>query len=120
MTLLRDKGSVDDFRYLGQLGLPAEDLGRLTVAEGTVSEGGVYLEATTGEVRLLASGEDPPAGTWVAQREVDDLSTGPGTRDEPHGFGEGWGDQAAQLGGDRSYPEEDSGGVRRVPHPEAE
>lgn len=116
MPLLRDTGPLDRFSYLAGLGLDPDDAGRLDVAAGAVGHGGFFVDAATGESRLLAEGDPAPAGVWIAQRDIDDLESGPGTCEEPHGFGEGFGTQGPQLGGDRSYAEEDSGGTRRVPH----
>jgi hypothetical protein len=123
MTLLRDLGSSDRFPYLGDLGLDPDDLGRLDVAAGVAAEGGFYVDAATGDSRLLVEGDAIPAGVWVAQRALDALRPGNAApADGPHGFGEGWGEQGPQLGGDRSFPEEDSGGtIRHTPnHEDAE
>jgi hypothetical protein len=120
MAMLRDLGSLDRFAHLHALGLDPADAGRLDVSQGTADHTGFFVEATTGDARLLQAGDPIPDGVWVARRDVDGLQQGPGTRDEPHGFGEGWGTQGAQLGGDRSYPEEDAGGTRRVPHGDLE
>ena len=114
MTMLREMGSLDRFSYLAGLGLDPEDAGRLDVAAGVIDNPGVFVEAAAGESRLLNAGDPVPDGVWIAQRDIDLVS--PGTREEPHGFGEGWGTQLEQLGGDRSYPEEDAGGTRRVTH----
>ena len=116
MVMLRDRGPLDRFPYLAGLSVNPDDAGRLDVAAGTADHGGLYIEASTGETRLLSEGDRIPEGTWVAQRDIDGLSVGPGMAEEPHGFGEGWGTQGEQLGGDRSYPEEDAGGTIRVPH----
>ena len=120
MTLLRDLGTPDQYRYLSGLGLDPDDLGRLDLAAGTAPHAGFYVEAGSGESRLLGEGDPIPAGRWISQRDLDNLAAGPGTREEQHGFGEGWGTQGPQMGGDRSYPEEDSGGTRRVPHGDLE
>jgi hypothetical protein len=120
MTMLRDLGTLDRFPHLRRLGLDPEDVGRLDVAGGAADHAGYFVEATSGEARLLQAGDPVPDGVWVAQRDLDGLRPGPGTREEPHGFGEGWGKQGEQLGGDRSYPEEDAGGTRRVPHGDLE
>lgn len=116
MAMLRELGSLDRFPYLAGLGLDPEDAGRLDVASGAVDHAGFFVDAATGESRLLNAGDLVPDGVWIAQRDIDLERPGPGTRDEPHGFGEGWGIQGEQLGGDRSYPEEDAGGTRRVTH----
>ena len=116
MAMLREIGPLDRFAYLTGLGLDPEDAGRLDVAAGAARHAGFFVDAATGESRLLNAGDPVPDGVWVAQRDLDLLAPGPGTREEPHGFGEGWGTQREQLGGDRSYPEEDAGGTRRVTH----
>ena len=120
MALLRELGTLDRFPYLTDLGLDPDDAGRLDVAAGSANHAGFYLNAETGESQLLDAGAPLPAGTWIAQRDIDTVRPGLGTREEPHGFGEGWGTQGEQFGGDRSYQEEDSGGTRRVPHRTAE
>ena len=120
MTMLRERGAFERFTYLAGLKLDPDDAGRLDVAETAVTEPGFYIEATTGETRLLDAGEEVPDGVWISQRDLDDLRQGLPNLDEPHGFGEGFGEQGPQLGGDRSYPEEDSGGTRRVAHAEDE
>jgi hypothetical protein len=118
MRMVRDLGPIDRLRYLAALGLDPEDVGRIELAEGRATRTGLYVNVETGESRLLTGGESAPDGAWVAQRDIDDLkpATRPNSVDESHGFGEGFGVQGEQVGGDRSYPEEDSGGVRRVPH----
>jgi hypothetical protein len=118
MRMVRDLGPIDRLPYLAALGLDPDDVGRLELAEGRAPLTGLYVNVETGESRLLSTGEFVPEGNWLAQRDIDDLkrATQQSTADEPHGFGEGWGVQGEQVGGDRSYPEEDSGGVRRVPH----
>ena len=116
MPLLHEMGPLDHYPYLAGLGLDPDDAGRLDVAAGPVDHTGFFVDAASGESRLLNEGDRAPVGVWVAQRDIEDIKPGPSTADEPHGFGEGWGKQGSQLGGDRSYPEEDSGGVRRVPH----
>jgi hypothetical protein len=118
MAMVRDRGPVGQFPYLAGLGLDPEDLGRLDVAAGTTAEGGIYLDAASGDTRLLAPGDPVPDGVWVAQRDLDTITPARAEGDEPHGFGEGWGTQAEQVGGDRSFPEEDAGGERRVEHGE--
>lgn len=120
MTLLRERGAFDQFSHLAELAIDPDDAGRLDVADASVAQTGFFVEATTGEARLLSEGEPTPAGTWIAQRDLDELRQGMPNLDEPHGFGEGFGTQGPQLGGDRSYPEEDSGGTRRVAHREDE
>lgn len=116
MPMLRDLGGLEQFPYLARLGLDADDASRLDVLEGASPHGGFAVEARTGEMRLLQAGEALPAGVWIAQRDIDTIHPNPGTAPEPTGFGEGFGAQAEQVGGDRSYQEEDSGGTRRVPH----
>lgn len=120
MTMLRECGAFDRFTHLAGLDIDPDDAGRLDVADATVAQTGYFVEATTGEARLLAEGEPTPDGTWIAQRDLDTLREGLPNPEEPHGFGEGFGTQGPQLGGDRSYPEEDSGGTRRVAHREDE
>lgn len=115
MPMLREVGELDRFPYLMGLGLDREDIGRLPVASGSADQGGFYVEAASGETRLLAEGDPIPAGTWVAQEAIDDLKpTGGADLARGHGFGEGWGTQGRQIGGDASSPEEDSGGGRRA------
>ena len=116
MPLLRETGPLDRYPYLIGLGLDPDDAGRLDVVAGPVDHTGFFVDAVGGEARLLNEGDPTPAGVGVARRDLDSLVPNPGDREEPHGFGEGWGTQGAQLGGDRSYPEEDAGGTRRVPH----
>ena len=118
MALLRETGGLDQYPYLAGLGLDPDDAGRLDVTAGTADHAGFYVDAASGESRLLQEGDPVPDGVWVAQRDIDTLRPGPGTREEPHGFGEGWGRQGEQLGGDRSYAEEDAGGTRRAPRGE--
>lgn len=117
MTMLRERGALDRYPYLQGLGLAEDDLGRLDVAGAAADHDGFYVEAARGESRLLTTGEPFPEGTWIAQRDLDDLN--PERDGDPigaHGFGEGFGTQGRQFGGDRSYPEEDTGGTRRVMH----
>lgn len=116
MAMLHDLGPSDRFPYLAGLGLDPGDVGRLNVAEGIADRAGFFVDTAGGEARLLQVGDAIPDGVWVAQRDDDSLRPGPGTREEPHGFGEGFGVQTEQVGGDRSYAEEDSGGTRRVAH----
>ncbi len=116
MTMLRDHGPLDRFPYLAGLGIAPDDAGRLDVAVGAADHGGFYVDAHSGEARLFAAGDALPEGVWIAQRDIDVVVPGRGTVEEPHGFGEGWGTQGEQFGGDRSYPEEDAGGTIRVPH----
>lgn len=120
MKMVRDLGPIDRFPYLVGLGFAPDDLGRIAVAAGRVAEPGLYVEAATGESRLLVEGEPVPAGVWVAQRAIDDLKPDGGVDlGGRHGFGEGWGRQGPQLGGDRSIPEEDAGGtIRDTPNHE--
>lgn len=114
MRMVRDLGPIDRFPYLANLGLDREDVGRIDVAEGTATEPGLYVDAATGESVLLTEGDRVPAGVWVAQRSIDDLKPdGGASPGERHPAGQGWGEQGAQLGGDRSIPEEDTGGVVR-------
>lgn len=120
MPPLRDFGSLDQYSYLAGLGLDQDDASRLDVATGTAEHAGFYVNAESGDARLFTEGETIPTGVWIAQREIDAIHPNAGQREEPHGYGEGWGDQGDQLGGDRSYPEEDAGGTRRVPHGAAE
>lgn len=119
MPMLREVGEPTTFSYLASLGLDPEDVGRLAVASGNAEAGGFYVEATSGDARLLSEGEAIPAGVWLAQSEIDGAKPGGGVDatvagGAGHGFGEGWGTQGPQLGGDRSYPEEDSGGFERA------
>lgn len=116
MPLLRDTGPLDRYPYLAGLGLDPDDAGRLDVVAGAADHSGFFVEAASGEDRLLGEGDPIPGGVWVARRDIDTIRPNPGDREEPHGFGEGWGMQGEQFGGDRSYPEEDAGGTRRVPH----
>ena len=120
MPLLRETGSLDRYPYLAGLGLDPDDAGRLDVVTNPVDHTGFFVDAASGESRLLNEGDPVPAGVWLAQRDIDTVKPGPGARDEPHGFGEGWGTQGEQFGGDRSYPEEDSGGTIRAPYRESE
>ena len=120
MPLLRETGPLDRYPYLAGLGLDPDDAGRLDVVTGPVDHTGFFVDAESGESRLLNEGDPVPAGVWLAQRDIDTVKPGPGARDEPHGFGEGWGTQGEQFGGDRSYPEEDSGGTIRAPYRESE
>jgi len=116
MAILRDYGSVDRYPYLDSLHLNPQDIGRLDVVTGTVTQEGFYVEVSSGESRLLTPGEEVPPGIWVAQLDIDSIEPDRNYDDLDHGFGEGWGSQQEQLGGDRDYIEEDSGGTRRVPH----
>lgn len=120
MTMLRDVAKMEDLPYLAGLGFAADDVGRLTVANGSTEQAGVYVEAGSGESQLFNEGDQIPEGLWISQREIDDLRPDGGAEASPggHGFGEGWGTQGEQFGGDRSYPEEDAGGSRRVSHGE--
>ncbi len=99
--LLRDVGGPERFEYLRGLGADPDDLGRLDVATGTIAEGGLFVEAGSGDVRLLQAGDAVPEGVWIAQRDLGDVLPD-GLRDdraqERHGFGEGWGTQGVQLG----------------------
>jgi hypothetical protein len=117
MKMVRDVAPFDRLTYLTKLGYDPDDVGRLPIAEGRVDQTGLYVNAETGESAFVTEGDSLPAGVWVAQREIDDLKSDDAeVPPAGHGFGEGWGTQAEQLGGDRSYPEEDAGGTRRVPH----
>ncbi|MEA2597065.1 MAG: hypothetical protein QOF01_3534 [Thermomicrobiales bacterium] len=118
MRMVRDVATVDRLPYLARLGFDPDDAGRLAVAEGRADQTGLYVNVESGESRFFSEGDPMPDGIWVAQREIDDLRPDGGAEASPagHGFGEGWGTQDEQLGGDRSYPEEDTGGTRRVPH----
>ena len=118
MPMLRELAEPDRFAYLVDLGIDPDDAGRLDVLAGTAAEAGFAVNVETGESRLLNEGDPIPAGIWVAQRDIDVVRPGPGSRDEPHGFGEGFGAQGAQVGGDRAFPEEDTGGTRRASDPE--
>ena len=114
MRLLRDLGEVSGFAYLGGLGMDPDDAGRLMVTGETADQGGFYVEAGSGESRLLDAGDPMPPGVWIAQEEIDGLKPGGGADlGGGHGFGEGWGTQGQQFGGDRSEPEEDTGGTER-------
>jgi hypothetical protein len=94
---------------LRRLHLDPHDLGRLDVATGTIRDAGVYVEASSGESRVLQAGDSVPDGVWIAQRDLDDLRAG---RDENveiagrHGFGEGWGAQGDQVGDRAAEPGE--------------
>jgi hypothetical protein len=116
MTMLRDVGPTADFPYLAGLGLNPEDLGRLDVLDGPVVEPGIYVEAHSGESGFFEAQQTAPEGVWVAQLEIDQLKPDGGEFDRQTGFGEGWGKDGPQIGGDRGYAEEDSGGTRRVMH----
>jgi hypothetical protein len=120
MAMLRDLGPIDRYPYLAGLGFPADDLGRLDVAAGRATQGGFYVDAATGDARLLDEGDAIPHGVWIAQEAIDTLRPNGGAdTDGPHGFGEGFGEQGPQLGGDRSFPEEDTGGtIRDTPNRE--
>lgn len=98
---LRDFGSSDRFTFLRRLRLDPDDLGRLDVATGTIGVAGMYVEARSGESRLLQAGDPVPEGVWIAQSDLDDLRAGSDQNVEiagSHGFGEGWGAQGDQLG----------------------
>ncbi|HET8524066.1 MAG TPA: hypothetical protein VFL82_12595 [Thermomicrobiales bacterium] len=117
MTMVRDIGALDRFPYLASLGLDPADVGRLPVLGQSVSDPGIYVEAASGESQILEEGDSAPDGVWIAQEELDSIKPNGGqTTAAVLGFGEGWGKQGPQLGGDRSYAEEDSGGTRRVAH----
>ena len=111
MKLIQDLGPLDRFPYLAGIGLDPDDLGRVEVAEGAVSDPGLYVDAATGDSRFLAEGDPVPDGVWVTQRAIDDLkSDGGADIGGEHGVGQGWGRQGPQLGGDRSFPQADTGG----------
>jgi hypothetical protein len=115
--MVRDIGPVDRFPYVASLGLAPADVGRLTILTHAVAEPGVYIDAASGESRVLEAGDSPPDGVWIAQQDLDSIKPDGGeTTAAVLGFGEGWGKQGPQIGGDRSYAEEDSGGTRRVAH----
>jgi hypothetical protein len=118
MSMVRDVAPVERLTYLASLGFDPDDAGRLVAVDGRADQTGLYVEAETGRSLFLGEGDPVPGGIWVAQRDIDDLKPSGGVDVSPtgHGFGEGWGRQAEQVGGDRSYAEEDSGGTRRVPH----
>lgn len=118
MRMVRDLDSRDRLTYLQTLAYATDDLGRLPIAEGSADQAGLYIDLNSGESRLLSEGEAIPGGVWVAQRDLNDLRPSGGVEPTPgrSGFGEGWGEQGEQVGGDRSYPEDDTGGTRRVPH----
>jgi len=112
MTMIHDLGPIDRFPYLAGIGLNPDDLGRVEVAEGTVADPGLYVDAATGESQFLAEGDNVPEGVWVTQRAIDDLkSDGGADIGGEHGAGQGFGRQGPQLGGDRSFPQADTGGV---------
>jgi hypothetical protein len=67
---VRDLGGALRFAHLRRLGIPLDDLERLTVASGTIGEGGLYVEAETGESRLLQAGDLVPLGTWIAHQDI--------------------------------------------------
>jgi len=116
MVMIANLKEPIDPVYLVNAGLALDDIGRLDALDAVVGAAGFYTEATTGESRLLDEGEAVPGGTWVSQRDIDDIKRGRAEDGIAARPGEGFGSQTAQLGGDRSYPEEDSGGTRRVPH----
>jgi hypothetical protein len=118
MRMVRDVAPVDRLPYLSRLGFDPDDAGRLAVAVDRAEQTGMYVDAESGDSRFLNEGDPVPDGIWIAQREIDDLKPDGGIEASPggHGFGEGWGKEGEQFGGDRSYPEEDAGGTRRVPH----
>jgi hypothetical protein len=101
MPLLREMGSLDRYPYLAGLGLDPDDAGRLDVVAGPVDHTGFFIDAASGESRLVTEGDRAPVGVWIAQRDIDDIKPGPTRADEPHGFGEGWGTQGPQIGGDQ-------------------
>lgn len=129
MPLLRELGDIERFPYLAGLGFDPEDAGRLLVAAGAATDGGFYVDAASGDARLLERGDPIPPGVWLAQEEIDglkpslgadaDAGVGAGGVGGGHGFGEGWGTQGPQIGGDDSRPEEDTGGTRRAPPEDA-
>ena len=113
MALLREHGALDQFNYINRLGLDPDDAGWREVATGISHHGGIYLDAVTGEALLVNPGDTVPPGVWVAQFAIDSLKPERATA-TGHGFGEGFGTQGVQFGGDRSYPVENNGGGRRV------
>jgi hypothetical protein len=118
MRIVRDVSPIERLPYLARLGFDPGDAGRLAVASDRAEQSGLFVEAGSGESRFLEEGDQVPEGVWISQREIDDLKPNGGVEASPagHGFGEGFGTQGEQFGGDRSYPEEDAGGTRRVPH----
>lgn len=97
--LVRDLPNPERFAFLKRLGLPGDDLGRLDVATGRIRAAGVYVDADSGDSRVLQEGDAVPEGVWIAQRDLDDLrNAGDPQVAGGHGFGEGWGVQGAQLG----------------------
>jgi hypothetical protein len=120
MPMLRELGPPSEFTYLATIGLAPDDAGRLDVIEPGSDVDGVLVDPVNGDTVVRERGEPVPPGIWVAQADIDDLVDGPGARAETHGFGEGFGAQGEQLGGDRSYAEDDSGGTLRGPGQEEE
>ncbi|HEU5430963.1 MAG TPA: hypothetical protein VFU81_04835 [Thermomicrobiales bacterium] len=115
MPMLRELAPPSRFPYLATIGLDPADAGRLDVVEPGSDVDGVLVDPATGDIAVREPGEPVPPGVWVAQADIDDMLGGPGTRRETHGFGEGFGAQGEQIGGDRSYAEDDSGGTLRGP-----
>jgi len=115
MPMLREIGPMSQFAYLATIGLDPDDAGRLDVVEPDSDIEGLLVDPVSGKTVLRQPDDPIPPGVWVAQADIDDMLGGPGTRPEVHGFGEGFGSQGSQLGGDRSYAEDDSGGTLRGP-----
>ena len=80
---VRDLGGALRFAHLRRLGVPLEDLEQLAVASGTIADGGRYVEAETGESRLLQAGDLVPLGIWVAQRDIAAIVEGGGPTADP-------------------------------------
>jgi hypothetical protein len=96
---VRDVGGALRFAYLRRLGVPLDDLDRLDVATGAIREGGLYVDAETGESRLLQAGALVPLGVWIARRDLDEIVDPEAAEDlveTAQGFGEGWGAQGNQ------------------------
>ena len=93
MPMLREVGAPSQFTYLMTIGLEPADAGRLDVVGPGSETVGVLVDPVSGETVVREPGEPVPAGLWVAQADIDDIRGGPGTRTEPHGFGEGFGAQ---------------------------
>jgi hypothetical protein len=120
MPMLRELGPISQFPYLTTIGLDPADAGRLDVVAPGSDVDGVLVDPVNGESVVREPGETVPPGVWVAQADIDAMQDSPGTRAEVHGFGEGFGAQGEQVGGDRSYAEDDSGGTLRGPGQEEE
>ncbi|HET7093050.1 MAG TPA: hypothetical protein VFI22_06225 [Thermomicrobiales bacterium] len=120
MPMLRQLGPMSQFSYLASIGLDPDDAGRLDVVGPESGVEGMLVDPVSGETMVREPGEPVPPGLWVAQADIDTMLGGPGTRPDVHGFGEGFGAQGEQIGGDRSYAENDSGGTLRGPGQEEE